>query len=127
MPANDVEVTGSFTVNMYLLTVLINGEIYYSDSIAYGTRLMDYLDLIIQSGIDLSQWELYDNIENITMPAHDITINAVLSEIKPILSDSDDSAIYDMTGRRITMDDISKLPSGIYIRNGHKFIYPLKR
>ena len=122
MPANDVEVNGSFTVNMYLLTVLINGEIYYSDSIAYGTRLMDYLDLITQSGIDLSQWELYDNIENITMPAHDVTINAVLSTIKPILTDSDDSAIYDMTGKRISTDDISTLPSGIYIRKGHKFI-----
>ena len=122
MPANDVEVTGSFTVNMYLLTVLINGEIYYSDSIAYGTRLMDYLDVIIQDGIDLSQWELYDNIENITMPAHDITINAVLSSLKPILKDADDSAIYDLTGKRISTDNVSTLPSGIYIRNGKKII-----
>ena len=35
-----------------------------------------------------------------------------------------DEAIYDLTGKKIVTDDISTLPSGIYIRNGRKFMVP---
>lgn len=126
MPANNVEVTGSFTVNMYLLKVLINGEIYYSDSIAYGTRLMDYLDLIIQSGIDLSQWELYDNIENITMPAHDVTVtgNITVDGIIGIESNSR-FRVYNLAGKflgEMTDEDLKLLEPGVYIVNNRKII-----
>lgn len=126
MPANNVEVTGSFTVNMYLLKVLINGEIYYSDSIAYGTRLMDYLDLIIQSGIDLSQWELYDNIENITMPAHDVIVtgNITVDGIIGIESNSR-FRVYNLAGKflgEMTDEDLKLLEPGVYIVNNRKII-----
>ena len=62
MPAKDVEVSGSFTVNKYLLTIIVDGIVYFSDSIAYGTRLVDYIDLITQQGIDITGWEYYDMI-----------------------------------------------------------------
>lgn len=122
MPANDVEVIGSFTLNKYLLSVLIDGVVEYSDSIEYGTRLAEYADLIKEKGIDISQWEWYDQIETITMPAHDITINAVRDGILPITINEDESAIFDLTGKKIDIDDISTLPAGIYIRNESKFI-----
>lgn len=126
MPANNVEVTGSFSVNMYLLKVLINGEIYYSDSIAYGTRLMDYLDLIIQSGIDLSQWELYDNIENITMPAHDVTVTGNI-KVDGIIGIESNSRfrVYNLTGKflgEMTDEDLKLLEPGVYIVNNRKII-----
>ena len=35
---------------------------------------------------------------------------------------STSTVIYDLTGRRIEVDDISTLPSGIYIRNGRKIV-----
>ena len=121
MPANEVEIIGYFTVNKYLLTVLVDNQIYYSDSIAYGTRLADYVELITQNGIDLSKWDLYNSIDSITMPAHDITINAIIDAVSPIMNGID-SIIYDLTGKRIDSDDISTLPLGIFIRNGRKII-----
>ena len=122
MPASNVEVTGSFTVNKYLLEVLVDDEVIYSDSIAFGVRLIDYLDLITQNGIDLTQWEWYSQIDTITMPGHDVIIHAVRDAVLPIFMDEDDTAIFDLTGRQIQVDNISTLPSGIYFRKGRKFI-----
>lgn len=124
MPAGNVEVTGSFIVNKYLLSVMIDGEEVYSESIPYGTRLADYIEIIKQQGIDLSQWEWYDQTETITMPAHDVTINAVRDAIRPIPINVDESVIFDLTGKKIETDDISTLPAGIYIRGGRKFFVP---
>ena len=122
MPAGNVEVTGSFTVNKYLLTVLVDDEVIYSDSIAYGTRLIDYLDLITKNGIDLTQWEWYSQIDTISMPSHDVIINAVRDAVLPIFMDAGSTTIFDLTGRRIQVDDTTNLPSGIYFLNGRKFI-----
>ena len=122
MPAFDVEVTGSFTVNMYLLTVIVDGVLIYSDSVAFGTRLADYVNLIMKAGIDLTQWELYDKVDILTMPAHDVLINTMSSAVRPVIIDSNESEIYDLRGRRIETNDASILPPGIYIRSGNKFI-----
>ena len=122
MPAKDVEVTGAFTVNKYLLTVIVDEEVVFSDSIAYGVRLAEYLDELTKQGVDFTKWELYDQIDTITMPAHDVTINAIDDAVDPILMDMKESIIYDLTGKKIETDDISTLPSGIYILNGFKYI-----
>ena len=122
MPATEVEVTGSFTVNKYLLTVLAEGKVLYSDSITYGTKLIEYAKIIIKQGIDLSGWEWYSEIDKVTMPAYDVVINTVIDAIIPVQTDSDDSAIHDLTGRKIEAKEISTLPAGIYIRNGRKYI-----
>lgn len=37
-------------------------------------------------------------------------------------ADSDKSAIYDLTGKKIETDDITALPPGIYICNGRKIV-----
>ncbi|MBO7115007.1 MAG: InlB B-repeat-containing protein [Bacteroidaceae bacterium] len=121
MPANDMEVIGTFVVNKYLLQVLIDGEEVYSDSIAFGTKLADYAALITEQGIDLSQWEFYDQIETVTMPAHDVIINAVRDGIMPVMIDKENTVIYDLTGKRVEADDINALPDGIYIINGRKY------
>jgi len=122
MPSHDVVISGTFTPNVYQLVVMVDDEVVYSDSIVYGTRLSDYVDLITQQGIDITQWEWYDKIETISMPAHDVIINAVLSAVRPIVSDLDNDVIYDLNGRVIKVDDILTLPSGIYIRNGRKIV-----
>ena len=121
MPANDVEVTGSFVVNSYLLTVLVDGEVVFSDSITYGTSLADYVDLITNQGVDLSQWEFYDQIATITMPAHDVIINAVRDGIMRVMLDNQKTNIYDLTGKKVVTDDINTLPGGIYIINDRKY------
>ena len=122
MPAHNVVITGSFSINKYLLKVLVDSKVVYSDSIEYGTRLADYVDLIMDQGIDITQWEWYSLIETITMPAHDVVINAVLDKVISTIIGSDNSTIYDLTGKKIETNDIITLPAGIYIRNGKKFI-----
>ena len=122
MPANDVEVTGSFSINSYLLMVMIDDEVVYSDSIEFGTRLADYVDVITKQGIDITQWEWYSQIETITMPAHDVAINAIRDAVLPVTEDSKKTSIYDLTGKKIETDDISSLPAGIYIREGKKIL-----
>ena len=124
MPANEVKVIGSFSVNKYLLTVIVNDEVVFSDSIAFGTRLAYYADLLIKQGIDLTQWEWYSEIDKISMPAHDVKINAVYNAVRSVLKETDEVVIFDIVGRRIETKDISTLPSGIYIIGGRKFIIP---
>ena len=36
MPAKDVTVSGSFTVNSYKLTYVVDGEVYLEETVAYG-------------------------------------------------------------------------------------------
>lgn len=123
MPANDVVIEGTFVINKYLLTVIVDDKVVFSDSITYGTRLADYIDLLIEKGIDFSEWEWYGDIETITMPAHDVTINASLfTSVQPVIMDADTDVIYDLTGKRIMVDDSTILPPGVYIRNGRKMI-----
>ena len=122
MPAKDVEVSGSFTVNKYLLTIIVDGIVYFSDSIAYGTKLVDYIDLIAQQGIDITSWEYYEMIESISMPAHDVVINGLLDAVMPLYTDERNELIYDLRGKKLNVKDISTLQPGIYIRNGHKYI-----
>ena len=122
MRAGDVEVTGSFVVNSYLLTVIVDGEVFYSDSVAYGTTLADYVEMLTDKGIDLSQWEYYGEIDTMVMPAHDVVINALLDAVRPIQTDANRLVVYDLNGKRLEVDDISALPTGIYIINGRKYV-----
>ncbi|MBO7113276.1 MAG: InlB B-repeat-containing protein, partial [Bacteroidaceae bacterium] len=39
MPANDIEITGSFSINSYTLTYLLDGEVYKSVSLEYGAEI----------------------------------------------------------------------------------------
>ena len=39
MPAQDVIVNGSFAVNSYTLTYMLDGVVYVTESVAYGTAL----------------------------------------------------------------------------------------
>ena len=73
MPARDVSVTGSFTINSYKLTYLLNGEVYKSDSIVYATPLTAE-PAIEQEGYTFSGWSEIPT----TMPAKDVTVTATL-------------------------------------------------
>ncbi|MBQ8191757.1 MAG: InlB B-repeat-containing protein, partial [Bacteroidaceae bacterium] len=69
MPARDVTVEGSFTVNRYRLTYLLDSMEYSVDSIAYGTELLQK-DSLFKEGYTFSGWsELPDS-----MPARDVTV-----------------------------------------------------
>ena len=69
MPANDIEITGSFSVNKYLLTYKVDGEIYHQDSVTFGSAII-LIDEPALEGKTFSGWKGAPE----TMPAHDVTI-----------------------------------------------------
>jgi len=40
MPAHDVTVTGSFAVNQYTITYIIEGEVYFTETVDYGSTIV---------------------------------------------------------------------------------------
>lgn len=69
MPANDVVVTGSFTVNSYTLTYIVDGEELKTSSVPYGTELVPEEEPT-KEGYTFSGWSEIPE----TMPAEDVTV-----------------------------------------------------
>ena len=74
MPAEDIVIEGSFSVNSYSITYKVDGEVYATDSIAYGSEIV-LRDEPVKEGHTFSGWS--DVPE--TMPANDITIEGAFS------------------------------------------------
>ena len=106
MPANDVTITGSFTVNKYKVTYIIDGEVFATDFVEYGATIVPPI-VSEKEGFTFDGWS--DIPE--TMPAHDITIyGSYTSGIAEIKMDSANVRIYNINGKRI-----NKLQRGINI------------
>lgn len=69
MPANDVTVTGTFTVNKYKLTYMVDGEVYKSYDIEYGATINPEAEPT-KDGYKFSGWSYIPN----KMPAEDVTV-----------------------------------------------------
>ena len=69
MPAEDVTVTGSFTVNYYKLTYLIDGEEYKTFEVEYGVGVVPE-SAPAKEGYTFSGWSEIPS----SMPAHDVTV-----------------------------------------------------
>ena len=74
MPANDVVIEGSFSVNSYLLTYKVDGDVYTSDSIKYGATITP-IEAPTKEGHTFSGWSEIP----VTMPANDIVIEGTFS------------------------------------------------
>lgn len=112
MPAHDVTVTGTFNVNQYTITYMIDDEIYQTESVDYGSTITPP-DAPEREGYT---FEWIDVPE--TMPAHDITIiGSYTSGINAIQIEAENGKVYELNGRHV------KNPSkGIYIINGKKVV-----
>jgi hypothetical protein len=75
MPANDIIVTGTFTVNKYKLTYVVDGVEYKSYDVEYGTTITPEAEPT-KEGYIFSGWS--DIPE--TMPAHDVTITGAFTQ-----------------------------------------------
>jgi hypothetical protein len=69
MPANDVTVTGSFMVNTYTLTYMVDGEVYKTCQVDYGTTIIPEA-FPTMTGYTFSGWSEIPE----TMPANDVTV-----------------------------------------------------
>ena len=81
MPAKDVTVTGTFTVNKYKLTYMVDGEEYKSSEVDYGTAITPEAPPT-KDGYTFSGWSEIPE----TMPASDVTITGTFKAIEEDLS-----------------------------------------
>lgn len=70
MPAHDVTVSGSFTVNSYTLKYIVDGEEYKSVVIEYGAEITPEVEPT-KEGYTFSGWSEIPE----TMPAHDVMVS----------------------------------------------------
>ncbi len=71
MPAHDVEVTGSYSVNSYILTYKIDGEVFKAVELSYGESVTPE-EAPEKEGYTFSGWTGLPE----TMPAHDVEVTA---------------------------------------------------
>ncbi len=70
MPASDLVISGTYTVNTYSLSFLIDGEVYYTTQVAYGSEIT-VPEQPVKEGYTLVGWSDVPA----TMPAYDLNIN----------------------------------------------------
>ena len=71
MPSHDITIEGTFTVNSYTITYMVDDKVYATDSIAYGSNI-SLPEQPDKEGHSFVEWEGLPE----TMPAKDITVNA---------------------------------------------------
>ena len=116
MPAEDVIIEGSFEVNYYAVTYMVDGKVYATETVAYGSEIT-LIDEPTKEGYTFSGWSEVPA----TMPAEDVVIEGSFSPITTIngvVYDAEDLIIYNLRGERII--DVDELERGFYIINGKK-------
>ncbi len=124
MPANDVTILGSFSVNTYKVTYIVDGEEYEVVEVKYGETI-PAVEEPTKEGCEFSGWSEVPE----TMPAEDVTVIGSFSVIDAILGVTmDDKAdVYNMNGLKVASkmavkDLETELEKGIYIINGKKYL-----
>ena len=115
MPASDITIEGSFAVNFYTVTYLVDGEVYATENVAYGSEIT-LIDEPTKEGYTFSGW----SEAPATMPAEDIVIEGSFTPITKIngVEYNKDVIIYNIRGERIV--DVDNLERGVYIIDGKK-------
>lgn len=88
MPARDITVTGTFTINNYNITYKLDGSVYQVVSVPYGSTVTPLK--VEREGYVFSGW---DGLPA-TMPAHDVTVNGSFSIASFKLTYMVDGAVY---------------------------------
>ena len=116
MPASDITIEGSFAVNNYTVTYLVDGEVYATETVAYGSEIV-LIDAPTKEGYTFSGW----SEAPATMPAEDIVIEGYFTPvtfINGVECDLEELIIYNLKGERVV--DTDELERGFYIINGRK-------
>ncbi len=69
MPAHDIIVTGSYTINSYNLTYMVDGDVYYTTVVEFGATISE-IEAPNKKGYTFSGW---DDVPEV-MPARDVVI-----------------------------------------------------
>lgn len=113
MPAHDVTITGSFTVNKYQLTYIVDGEEYKTYEVEYGAAITPEPEPT-KEGFVFSGWNGLPE----TMPAHVVIVTGTFSKAKYMLTYMVDGEVYKSQemdyGATIT-------PEPVPTKEGHTF------
>ncbi len=74
MPNNDVTVVGSFIINKYKVTYMVNGSVYHTDTMSYSTPIVP-IEEPVKEGYTFSGWGEIPGI----VPSNDVIINGVFT------------------------------------------------
>ena len=89
MPAKDVEVNGTFSVNSYLVSYVVDGVVYHTDSVAYGSTIV-VPNSPVKEGYSFNGWT---NVPK-TMPAKDIIIEGTFTNMTYLVTYLIDGEVY---------------------------------
>ena len=89
MPAEDVVIEGTFTVNYYVVTYLVDSAVWASDSVAYGSAIT-LIDDPVKDGHTFSGW----SEAPATMPAEDVVIEGSFTVNYYVVTYLVDSAVW---------------------------------
>ena len=113
MPAQDVIITGTYTINKYELTYMVDGEVYKIYEIEYGTEIQPESEPE-KEGYTFSGWSEVPE----TMPAHNVTVTGKLMPNKHKLT-------YIVDGQTYKMLDVEYgtaiIPEALLTKEGYTF------
>ena len=113
MPAKDVTVTGTFTINKYNLIYMVDGAEYSNEKIEYGTAITPK-EAPIKEGYTFSGWSEIPS----KMPAKDVTVIGTFTINKYKL-------IYKVDGAEYSSEDVefgaSIVPKAAPTKEGYTF------
>lgn len=121
MPAEDIVIEGTFSVNSYKVTYFVDGEEYASFTVEYGAEI-PLPDEPEKEGYLFEGWSEIPE----TMPAEDISIEAIFSTDTGVLDIIEErrADVYTIRGvlvmKHVPIEEIVHLPRGVYIVNGVK-------
>ena len=125
MPASNLTINGSYTINIYTVTYKIDDEIIRIDYVEFGDTLPEAPEAPEKQGYDFNGWS--DIPE--TMPARDIIIIGKYITTTGISNTSSNSVVdvFNIQGYLVKKDVVLNriteyLPKGIYIINRKKII-----
>ena len=113
MPAEDVTVTGSFSVNKYKVSYYVGEQLVFEDEVEYGAALT----LRTYTPEDANRYSFigWDGETYETMPAHDIVYRALIADgLGRLIAGNSIKAIFDGSGRQLI-----RLQRGINIIQMH--------
>ena len=96
MPASDVTITGTFTINKYKITYMVDGVLLMTEEVTYGSTITPPNSP--KEGYEIT-WNSYPS----TMPADDITISGsyIATDINGLYAEEPDKQVYTPDGKRI--------------------------
>lgn len=96
MPAGDVTVTGTFTINTYTITYMVDGVLLITEEVDYGSTIIPPASP--KDGYEIT-WSSYPT----TMPANNITINGnyIATGINGLYADESDKQVFTPDGKRV--------------------------